>query len=68
VCTSSQEQVLAEISKLTLVLCFLNGEITFIYIRLSISKVVSVIHQFAKAGFPEELPENEQSMMIFADF
>ena len=41
-CTSAQEQVLAEISKLTLVLCFLNGEITFIYIRLDISKVVSI--------------------------
>jgi hypothetical protein len=27
-----------------------------------------VIHQFAQAGFPEEPPENEQSVLIFADF
>jgi hypothetical protein len=27
-----------------------------------------VIHQFAQAGFSEEPPENEQSMLIFADF
>ena len=38
----SQVDVLAEISKLTLVLYFLNGEFTFIYIRLDISKVVSI--------------------------
>jgi hypothetical protein len=40
--TSALEQVLVEISKLTCVLCFLNGEITFIYIRLDIAKVVSI--------------------------
>jgi hypothetical protein len=31
-------------------------------------EVVPVIHQFAKAGFPEEPPENEQAMLIYADF
>ena len=30
--------------------------------------VVLVIHQFAQAGFPEEPPENEQAVLIFADF
>jgi hypothetical protein len=28
----------------------------------------TVIHQFAQAGFSEELPENEQSVLIFAEF
>jgi hypothetical protein len=27
-----------------------------------------VIHQFAQAGFSEEPPENEQAMLIFADY
>jgi hypothetical protein len=27
-----------------------------------------VIHQFAQAGFPEEPPENEQAVLIFANF
>ena len=40
--TSALELVLAEISKITCVLCFLNGEITFIYTRLDTSKVVSI--------------------------
>ena len=40
--TLALELILAEISKLTLVIYFLNGEITFIYIRLDISKVVYV--------------------------
>jgi hypothetical protein len=30
--------------------------------------VAPVIHQFAQAGFSEEPPENEQAMLIFADF
>jgi hypothetical protein len=38
----SQEQVFVEISKLTLVICFLNGEFTFIYTRLNLSTVVSI--------------------------
>jgi hypothetical protein len=28
----------------------------------------NVIHQFAQAGFSEEPPKNEQSVLIFADF
>jgi hypothetical protein len=27
-----------------------------------------VIHQFAQAGFPEEPPENKQSVLIYANF
>jgi len=27
-----------------------------------------VIHQFAQAGFSEEPPKNEQSMLIYAEF
>jgi hypothetical protein len=38
----SQEQVFAEISKLTLVIYILNGDFTFIYITLSLSIVVSI--------------------------
>jgi hypothetical protein len=38
----SQEDVLAEISKLTLVLCFLNGEFTSTYIRLNLSIMVFI--------------------------
>ena len=34
--------VFTEISKITCLLCFLNGEITFIYTRLDTSKVVSI--------------------------
>jgi hypothetical protein len=28
----------------------------------------TVIHQFAQAGFLEEPPENEQSVLIYTDF
>jgi hypothetical protein len=30
--------------------------------------VEPVTHQFAQAGFPEEQPKNEQSVLIFAEF
>jgi hypothetical protein len=31
-------------------------------------KCLSVIHQVARAGFPEEPPKNEQAVLIHAEF